>query len=192
MKNAISPAKKIKQTLEDPSLAPPILNIPYEATNTAQVNLNGYATSNARVALYLDDKKIDIQETVEDGIFVFKNVQLVLGTNNIYAKSIDESNRESLSSKNFKIIYDNDKPKLEIKEPEDNKKIQGGDKKIKISGSTEPSNQVFINDSQMIVDKDGNFSSDQSLNDGENNFDIKAIDAASNFIEVSRKVVYQP
>lgn len=193
VKNSLSPQPEISTNiLEGASLAPPIFNIPYEATNTAQIEIRGYGTPNSKVAIFLDDEKKDTVETTEDGSFEVKNIQLVLGTNNIYGKSIDDQDKESLPSKNLKIIYDNEKPPLNISEPADGKKIQGGDKKVKISGNTEPNAHIFLNDSLIIVDKDGNFSSDQVLNEGENNFNIKAWDKASNFTELSRKVIYQP
>lgn len=193
VKDSLHPSKKVvADDNKNSSLAPPVLNIPYEATNTAQIDIKGYGSSNSKVAIFLDDEKKDTAEVSDDGTFEFKNISLVLGTNNIYGKSIDEKNQESLPSKTLKILYDNEKPKLDIKEPEDNKKIQGGDKKIKIAGITEVDAQVFINDSQSIIDKDGNFSIEVALNEGDNNFDIKAIDKASNSTEVSRKVTYQP
>ncbi len=193
VKSSISPSKKpATESPRDSSLAPPVLSIPFEATNTAQINIKGYGTSNSKVALFMDDDKKDVVDVESDGTFEFKNVLLVLGTNNVYCKSVDEKNQESKSSKTIKIIYDNEKPILKINEPEDGKKIQGGDKKIKISGNTEAGAQVFINDSQAIVDNAGNFSVDQSLNEGDNNFNIKSVDKANNAAEVSRKVTYQP
>ena len=190
--NLKHPQKVVTDLNRNSSLAPPVLNIPYEATNTAQIDIKGYGVSNSKVSLFLDDKKKDAVDVLEDGTFEFKNIPLFLGTNNIYARSIDEKNQESLPSKTFKIIYDNEKPPLTIREPEDNKKIQGGDKKIKISGTTEPGAEIFINDSQVILDKDGNFSQEIAINEGDNNFNIKAVDKASNSTEISRKVTYQP
>ena len=193
VKNKVSdPPKIIENPVENSLLAPPVLNIPYEATNTARISIKGYGSPNSKVAIFLDDEEKDTIEVSEDGGFEFKNIELSLGTNNIYGKSIDEKNKESLPSKNFQIIYDNEKPRLELSEPEDGKQIQGGDKRIKISGSTKVGARVFINEGQIIVDKDGKFSSEQSLNDGDNIFNIKAIDIASNTTEISRRVIYQP
>lgn len=193
VKNFTHPTQKVTtESSKNSSLAPPVLNIPFEATNTAQINIKGFGTPNSKVAIYLDDDKKDTVEVSSDGTFESSNISLVLGTNNIIGKSIDENNNESLPSKNLKIIYDNEKPKLDISEPQDDKKIQGGDKKIKIAGRTETGAQVYINDSQIIVDKDGNFSSEQILNEGDNNFSIKAIDKSSNDTEISRKVSYTP
>lgn len=191
VKDSLKPAKKVADNLQS-SLAPPILNIPYEATNSAQINIKGYGTPNSQVAIFLDDEKKDIVEVAEDGSFKIKDLQLSLGTNNIFGKSIDEENQESLPSKLIKIIYDNEKPKLEVTEPEDDKKITGGDKKVKISGNNEVGARVFVNDNQIIVDKEGNFSTAQDLNEGENSFNIKAVDSASNETEIFRKVTYSP
>lgn len=193
VKSNLAPSKKVKtEVSQNSSLAPPVLNIPYEATNTAQIDISGYGTPHSKVTIFLEDEKKDTVEVSSDGSFEMKNFQLTLGTNNIYGKSIDDNNQQSLPSKTFKIFYDNEKPPLTVNEPEDGKKIQGGDKKIKIIGKTELGTKVFVNDSQVIVDKDGNFSSEQTLNEGDNNYNIKTLDQASNFTEISRKVIYQP
>lgn len=193
VKNYVKPVKKtITESPKNSSLAPPVLNIPYEATNTAEINIRGYGTPNSKVAIYLEDDKKDTTEVSADGVFEVKNISLSFGTNNIYGSSVDENNLESLPSKTLKIIYDNETPKLNISEPEDDKKIQGGDKKIKISGNTEVGAHVYINESQAVVNSEGKFSEEFSLNDGDNNFNIKTIDEASNATEVSRKVTFTP
>ena len=125
-----------------------------------------------------------------DGSFIIENVSLVLGTNNIYGKTLDEG-EESLPSKTIRVLYDNEKLPLAIFEPEDGKKIQG-ERKLRISGKTEPGARVFINGSQTIVDKDGNFFTEQLLNDGDNNFNIRAEDSATNITEVERSVSFTP
>ena len=193
VKNKVSSQPKpVSNTIENSQLAPPILNIPFEATSTAQINIKGYGSPNSKVAIFLDDEKKDTVDVSGDGSFELKNVSLGLGINNIYGKSVDDKDKESLPSKTFQVIYDNEKPNLQVLEPEDGKTIQGGDKKVKIAGTTEPQAQILINGSQVVVDKDGKFESSLSLNDGENNFTIKAVDSAGNSTEISRRVVYQP
>jgi hypothetical protein len=176
---------------ENPTLAPPVLNIPFEATNNSQIDIKGYGTPNSKVTIYLDDQKKGTVDVSSDGSFELKSIELVLGINNIYAKSIDDKNQESLPSKTLRITYDNEKPNLEVSEPEDGKSVQG-DRKQNISGKTEPQAQVFINDSKIIINSDGNFSTTYQLSDGENVFTIKAVDPASNSTEVIRKVNFQP
>ncbi len=191
--NKIKPSQKIVNSADsDPSIAPPVLNIPYEATNTAQINIRGYGTPHSNVEIFLEDEKKDSTSVSDDGTFEIKDLTLALGTNNIYGKSADDKGKESLPSKTIKLIFDNEKPSLEVTEPEDGKKIQGGDKKINIAGKSEINAQVLINDSQVVLDKDGKFTTQLPLNDGDNNFDIKAIDSAGNTTEIARKVTYQP
>ncbi len=190
IKNLINPPKTISNNIEDSSLAPPVLNIPYESTNSSIINILGYATYGTAVKLYVDEQLQDTVDTKDDGTFIIEGVNLAIGINNIYGKTSD-GEKTSLPSKNIRIIYDNEKPTLEVSEPEDGKTIQG-DRKIKITGKTEPEVKVFINSNQVIVDKEGNFAKDFELNDGENNFEIKAVDQASNSTEISRKVNFIP
>lgn len=193
IKNTIKPSQKtVTLVSETGSLAPPILNIPYEATNSAQINIKGYATPNSGARLYMEDTPGDTVEVSSNGSFIFENVTLSLGTNNIYAKTLDENDKESLPSKNIKLIYDDEEPALSINEPEDNRKIQGGDKKVRVSGKTDPGVKVFINDTQVIVNSNGDFAIDQPLNEGDNTITIKAVDTASNTTEIQRKVNYTP
>lgn len=193
VKNIVKPSQKtVVQSPNTSPLAPPILNIPYVATNSAQIDIKGYGTPNSKVRLFLDDESKQAAEVAEDGSFTFNNVDLSLGTNNIYGTTVDEEDKESLPSKTIRLIFDNEKPSLNINEPNDGKVIQGGDKKVKVSGKTDSNMNVFVNDTQAIVDKDGNFNIDQSLNDGDNIISIKAVDEAANTTEIQRKVIFNP
>lgn len=191
--NILSPAEKSKsQPKDNLTLAPPVLNIPYEATNSSEVDINGFATPNSKIRLYIDDELKDTVDSSADGSFTFNNVSLNLGTNNIYGKTVDDKKNESLPSKLIRLIFDNEKPILNINEPEDNKKVQGGDKKVKVSGNTEPGISVFVNGTQVIVNSEGNFNTEQSLNDGDNSITIKTVDKALNTAEEQRTVIYSP
>lgn len=191
IKNYSNPPKKTENNiLDDESLAPPIFTIPYEATNSSKITVSGYASYGTTVKIYVDETLEEEVETKEDSTFLAENINLKLGTNNINGKST-KSGKESLVSKNIKIVFDNDKPSLQLSEPEDNKPIQG-ERKIKISGKSEAGAKVFINNSQVIVNADGSFSSEKQLNDGENNFEIKAEDQATNSTIISRKVIFTP
>src|SRR3989344_2863881 len=103
---------------ENPNLAPPVLNIPYEATSSAKIDIQGFATANSTVKIYLDDELVQEVTSDDDGTFRAKSIMLVLGTNNIYGKTEDETGKESLPSKTIKLIYDSEKPTLEVSSPE--------------------------------------------------------------------------
>lgn len=186
-----STQKQTTSLTENATLAPPVLYIPYEATNTATIHISGYAATHSKVKIYVDDELKDTVEVSAEGNFTLKKIDLSLGTNNIYGKTIDEKEQESLPSKTIKLIFDNEKPKLDLSEPEDGKAVKG-DKKVKIAGTTESDVQVFVNDTQVVINSEGKFDTIMSLNDGDNNFTVKAKDRASNTTEITRKVTFQP
>lgn len=196
--NILGTASKIfKQTSKTESisdrssLAPPVLFIPYEATNSAKIDIKGYAQSGLKIKIFLDNELKGETDVLEDGSFIVKNIELNLGTQDLFGKTIDDKGQESLISKIVKITYDNEKPTLEITEPEDNKEIKDN-RKVKISGKTEVGTQVFVNSSQVIIDSEGKFQTELSLSDGENIFTIKAEDKATNYTEIIRRVLFKP
>lgn len=184
--------------IENPAIAPPVLNIPFESTNSAQLKISGYSTAKSKVEIYLDDDLKTTVETDESGNFTTDTITLSEGTNNIYGRSISEdsgdntSGKKSLASKTIKLLYSNEKPALEISEPEDNKQIKGGDKKVHVSGKTDPQNSVMVNGTTVIVSNDGSFSTDVSLNEGDNNIIITAQNIVQNTTKIERKVNYSP
>lgn len=192
VKTFLKPSQKtVEDVSKNSSLAPPVLNIPYEATNSGSIDISGFTTPDSKVKIYVDDLLEAQTQADDDGSFIAKNINLNLGTNNIYGKSIDDKERESLQSKIIRLIFDNEKPFLEVTEPEDGKSIQG-ERKLKVSGKTEPGTRVFVNQIQAIVSSDGNFNTIFNLNDGENMLTIKVTDLASNFEEITRSVTFQP
>ncbi len=193
VKNIVKPPQVVNQkSPQNAALAPPTLNIPYEATNSAEINIQGFGIPSSRVKLYLDDKSVQTIDVSNDGSFTFANVNLNLGTNNIYGTTLDEQEKESLPSKTIKLIYINEKPSLNLNSPADNTVITGGDKKVTVSGKVDPGIQVLVNGSQIVVGSDGNFSTDLSINEGDNTISVKATDAALNSTEIERKVTFKP
>lgn len=190
LNSLIKPTSKVS-TQEEATLAPPVLNIPYEATNKVVITIEGYAVPSSKVTIFVDEQEAGSTTTSEDGSFKVEEVSLNIGTNNIYGKTSD-GRGESLPSKTIKVIFDDEKPLLEISEPEDGKEISGGDRKVNVSGKTDPSAQIFVNDIRVVVNSDGSFTTTYSLNDGENILTIKALDQASNDQEIVRRVIFQP
>lgn len=191
IKSTLTPDQQVVKTPKN-LLAPPVLNIPFEATNSAQISIKGFGVPNSKVKIYIDDEKKAEVNVSENGSFTAEGIELALGINNIFGKTIDEDSKESLASKTIHLSFLSEKPKLDLREPEDNKSITGGDKKVMVSGSTSAGIRVFINGGQTIVDKDGNFSLNLDINEGENTIAVKASDDAGNFTEIQRRVVYTP
>lgn len=184
--------------VEDPAIAPPVLNIPFESTNSAQLRISGYSSPKSKVEIYLDDDLKTTITTDEFGSFTSEFLTLLEGTNNIYGRSVSENStsntpdKKSLPSKTIKVLFSNEKPALEIIEPEDNKQIKGGDKKVHINGKTDAQNSIMVNGTTVIVSNDGNFSTDVSINEGDNNISIIAQNTVGNTTKIDRKVNYTP
>jgi hypothetical protein len=187
------PAKKQESIVENASLAPPVLNIPYEATSTATILVKGYSLSNTTVEIYLDGELQSSITSSGDGSFISDPVNLNFGTNKISGITVDSNGNKSLSSKPISILYSNEKPILEILSPQDNMEIQGGDRKVSVSGKTNSDKDisVTINGNRVIVNPDGNFSQTIEINEGENNITIIATDTAGNLTQTTRKITYK-
>ena len=171
----------------DEAIAPPVLYIPYEATNSASLEFSGYAAPLSKVELYIDGEIKNQTTTDSEGKFTTSPVALNLGTNNISAVTINDADKKSLPSKNIKLYYSNEKPKLEISEPADGAQLSG-DKKVKVAGKTDVNNSVTVNGSTVIIDSEGAFQTVVALNDGENTLTIRASNTFGNTEETSRKV----
>lgn len=176
------------------TLAPPVLNIPFEATNTATIKIKGYSTPDLSVKIYVDDNLKNTAKTSADGSFTSDSITLSLGTNNIYGQTVDENNHQSLPSKIIRVTYNNEKPTLDLDSPSDNQEIKGGDKKITVSGKVTPSGgtAITVNGTRVIVKEDGNFSQTIDINEGENNIVIIATSQTGNSTQVTRQVIYSP
>lgn len=186
--NNLKPHSQKEQIAE--AIPPPVLNIPFESTSSSTLKISGFSTPSSRVEIYFDDGLATTAETLSDGAFITNAVSLALGTNNIYGQTILDG-KKSLSSKVIRLIYSNEKPKINIIEPGDNQEIKGGEKKVKVSGTIEGAATLFVNSSSVQILPDGNFSTEISLNDGENKILVSAASQAGNTSQLERKVMYR-
>jgi hypothetical protein len=100
----LSVLNKLKPQTETPInvsdgvvLAPPVFDIPFEATNTAEIKVKGYINPTLSVEIYLDDELITTTAVGMDGNFEV-SLPLALGTNNLYGKTINDKGEKSLPS----------------------------------------------------------------------------------------------
>lgn len=188
--NRYKEVEKGVNIVEDTAVSPPVFNIPYEATNTATITIKGYATSDAKVEVYVGN---DLKDTIDadfDGSFN-TDIPLVDGTNAIYGKTI-LNNKSSLPSKAIRVEFSDMKPKLDVTEPTDNLEIKGGDRKIKVSGITDPETNVTVNGAYVIVNNEGKFSTELNINEGDNQVIIQAINDFGSTTTVQKAVKYVP
>lgn len=175
----------------DISIAPPVLNIPFDATNSALINFNGFTSPENKVEIYVNGQLQKEISPNSEGNFAAYDIRLDVGSNYITSKSVIDG-KKSLSSKEISILYNSDKPELTLNEPADNTTVNGGDKKINISGQTQANNNIKVNNTIVVLDREGNFASSVKLNDGDNIITISAENRYGNKTEIQRKVIYNP
>lgn len=177
---------------DTPVIAPPVLNIPFESTSSAQIKIRGYASPNSQVEIYLDDHLKTTTKTNPGGDFSSDLIDLSLGMNNFYGDTVDSSGNKSLSSKTISVIYDNSKPKLKLDQPQDNQVV--ADPKLTVSGSTDDSGgiSVTINGVRVIISSGGSFAQTISLSSGDNAITVVATNQAGNSTQQVRKVSFLP
>jgi hypothetical protein len=172
--------------------APPNVWAEYTATNSAYISVYGYSEPDAIITLTLNKNKTGEVIAGKDGTFVFDNVTLKEGENEINAIATDQTNNTSHPSETFKILFFSKQPKLDIGQPADGQKFSGPVKQIEVKGQTDPENRVVINGRMAVVRDDGTFVLNISLNQGDNLITVRATDIAGNSIQTEKTVSYNP
>lgn len=169
----------------------PKFNPSYEATNSAQLNLSGYADSQTEIEIFLNGTSQSKIPVNEDGTFLFENFTLSPERNEIYAISLNDKGKASEPSQPLIINYDNLPPKLVINEPVNNSSFFGLNNKTVIKGETEEEASVTVNDHLAVVDSAGKFNYYFPLANGENKIKIVAHDLAGNKTETELTVTLE-
>jgi len=172
--------------------SPPIFKTIPEATNSAKINLYGFAESGSDVKIYLTGQSINDVIADNDGNFSMDNLALTLGKNEIVAVAVDNAGNKSGESEKLVVWYDNQPPELEISQPADKSTITSDDNKVEIVGKTEPEANLSINEHFVVLDSDGNFKYTFPLSQGENLINIVASDKAGNQTIKTLTLNYSP
>ena len=187
--NLVFRKNEISQVDTESTARVPILDILPQATNSASLAISGFSQDETKVVIYNDLQNVGEAE-VESGKFQFENLKLKDGQNEISAKAISKSGKESDFSGSVKIILDKEPPKLEVDTPSEGQSFSQ-DNRIKVSGKTDKDAQVYANGFLASVTADGNFEVLVPVLEGETTIEIKATDDAGNTKVESRKVNFK-
>ena len=158
----------------------PILEAPVEATFSGTVKLRGYGEPKSTIKLVLNGEESDQQTVSDEGDFEL-TAELTEGENSITAYAIDEAKNESLTSKKYTVILDTENPTIEIEEPTDGARITLRKNQITtVKGITEPNAKVFIGGRLSFANSEGSFAGSYSLQEGDNEIEVRAVDKAGN------------
>jgi hypothetical protein len=181
---------EIADTIAPP---PPRLQPLAAATNSAEVNLKGFAEAGASIKVSLNGFEREEVVAESDGTFLIDALELNDGENRIWAVAADPSGNESQRSEVIRVIFDNQAPELVVDAPEDGMKVtDSAGRNIEIRGITDEDVSLTINDRLIVIGRDGSFSSLYQLGEGENKLIIVARDAAGNQARQEITVEYAP
>lgn len=185
--------RSAKSNTNDDQIAPftPQLTVNYDATGSAVIKLDGYAEADTKITLFRDEDKISETKASENGSFSFDQIRLSEGDNQLSVQAQDSAGNDSQKSKPVDIVLDTSPPEIKLDSPNDGQEFTGEqDRLIKIAGSSEAGADVYINDNFTVVDNSGKFERKQSLNEGDNEIVIRAVDKAGNETKKTIKVKY--
>lgn len=171
--------------------APPRFDFLNNFTNQQNINISGITESGATIKFTFNG---NVQETLadKDGRFQF-SLQLLNGENSYSAVAIDTAGNLSQKTQNYTITFDNKPPELTVENPNDGSQFFGSSQRqVTINGSTDTGSQITINDRIVTVDDNGKFQYTTTLNDGENKFAVKSVDAAGNTKEENLTLNFTP
>ena len=172
-------------------VAPPVLDSMPNATNSAYIKITGTGQEKQTIKLYINDELVDKKDVEKNNRFSFSNIKINEGENTIKVKAVKNGKESSFSSE-ATVAFQKNPPKLTIDSPSDNQSFSKDDRFANVSGQTDPSAKVTVNDLWAIVDSDGKFSYKLPLQNGENKIKVVATDDAGNKTELERKVTYSP
>lgn len=179
---------KSKNEIEIENVLPPLaprLVLPFEATNSSKIRIDGFAEVGSSVELLKNDESVGRIDVDEEGAFSFKNIELVEGENRFSALAIKEKTGSSEISKELMVIFDRESPILIMTNPvEESLTVDYSD--FDIIGQSEKGASVSVNGRVATVDSDGNFKIKLQLNSGKNEIEIIARDQALN--ETRKKI----
>jgi len=171
-----------------PPLAPRLI-VPFEATSSRQIKIDGFAEAESVVELFNNDQSIGKTDVTVDGNFSFEDIELSEGENNFSAKATKEVGGSSEVSKIVSVLFDTVPPELTMSNPsEDSLTVDSAD--FDITGKSEKGVNVTINGKVAIVDSDGNFKLKIQLNSGKNDIEIVVKDTALNETKKTISITY--
>lgn len=186
---------KSKQTIilrSDASLEPPVLDSLSRATPSELIDVTGRSFyPDGKVELFVNDLRYSAVEVDKNLDFEIKDIKLSSGENTLKVR-VTKDGKNSAFSKDYKISYLKDEPKLEITTPQDKASFSKEDQETKVQGKTDPDNTVRVNGFIAIVDFEGNFSYVYKLSEGENKLTITSENSAGKVVTKEITVSYSP
>jgi len=172
--------------------APPMVQVDFEATNSARLALRGWTEPGAEVFLVHNLEPAGSVIAREDGGFLFEEIMLSEGDNEFSTVAVDQGENESQPSTAIRVFFSQKAPKLEIEQPSDGQLIRGSTPRVEIKGMTDDGARVTVNERLVVLGQEGKFSTFVGLQTGDNHLTVLATDRAGNQSRKELVVKYEP
>jgi len=183
---------KSKKDVTNENIVPPLaprLIIPFEATSSSKIQIDGFAEAGSEVELLKNEQSVGKTKVTVDGNFSFENIDLNDGENNFSAIANKDVGGTSDVSKTTTVVYDTVLPGLTMSNPsEESITVDSAD--FDIIGKSEKGVSVTINGKVAVVDNEGNFKLKIQLSSGKNDIEIVVKDEALNETKKTISITY--
>jgi len=171
----------------------PVIYLTERDVNLAKFTVQGFTEADSQVIVIYNGQELEPIKADSAGAFELE-LGLSEGENTIAAVSVDQAENRSAQSKTETVNLDTEVPELTFAEGiVDGMNIIGKDKQTFIlSGQTEPSAKITINDRFLFAKADGSFSYSYRLQEGDNQLKIQVDDKAGNQLVKNLKLVFKP
>lgn len=171
-----------------PPMAPRI-ELPFEATNSSRLVINGLAERNVTVELLKNDVSVGKTMVNDSGEFSFGDIFLDQGESIFTAVAISEKGGGGEPSKEVKVVFDDKPPELIMVNPSEvSIKVSSPD--FDVVGQSEKGIGVLVNGRVAIVDDSGKFKIKLQLNTGKNDVEVAVKDIAGNETKKAISITY--
>lgn len=176
------PSKKGTVNTTTDTLPPqvPVLSAIPEATNSANISVDGYTEKGVKVSILDNGNNVGEVTTGDDGSFSIP-IKLVDGNNEIQAKAADVAGNES-QSQSKTVVLDTKAPEIKIVTPANGAEFFGSaNQQVEVKGAVDDAHtEVTLNNSFVRVAGDGSFDQKFKMSDGDNKITLVATDTAGN------------
>ncbi len=159
------------------------------ATNSAQFTISGSVVNFNILQFFINGARVKEINLNNNNTFSEQIGDLQEGQNEVFVNAIISDSNVVKKSDVYTIIYKGTRPNLSIISPDDKSKTNN--QAVAIKGTTDKETFIKVNDLPVVVDAQGNFSTDVKLNDGDNQITVVAKDIAGNTSTKSITVTYR-
>lgn len=159
------------------------------ATNSAKIILTGSVINYSKLDFYINGDIVEKKNMTTTDIFTIEIGDLERGENEVYVRATTEDGKNTKKTPVYKVIYKDEKPKLEISSPDDKATVSSPE--VIVKGLTDKEVLIKVNDLPVVVDVNGGFDSTVRLKEGDNTIVITASDTAGNIEEKTLTITYR-